>query len=97
VLGLKYSWAQGSKSVPSGFSNTLTTTSTNQYLTFYTGISLNYRFDLPTGRKRAAEPTTEETTEPKQAHPRSLPSEEKAPEEQAPPSEAPPKEVEPVD
>jgi hypothetical protein len=96
VLGLKYSWAQGTKSVPSGFTGSVTTTGTQQYVTFYTGISLNYRFDLPTGRKRAAEPTTEETEEPKKEHPRSLPSE-KPPEEQAPPSEPPPKEVEPVD
>ncbi len=47
VLGLKYAYTDASYSTaPVGIGTVGTISQTNHYVTFYTGISLNYRFDI---------------------------------------------------
>jgi hypothetical protein len=107
IFGLRYAYAAGSTPMGSGFGAPPGTTQTTHNVSFYTGVSLNFRFAVgekprvtrttPVGEG----PTTEDDAEttPTPAHkkgPRTLPREEK-PEQQAPPTEPPPKEAEPVD
>jgi hypothetical protein len=49
LLGLKYAYSAGSQTTQAGFAGSTTATTTNQYVTFYTGISLNYRFEISGG------------------------------------------------
>ena len=45
VLGLRFAYSEGDYNV-SGFGGNSQVTAKNMYLTFYTGISLNYRFGI---------------------------------------------------
>src|SRR5581483_4782394 len=98
LLGLKYSYSAGSATTQAGFAGSSTATTTNQYVTFYTGISLNYRFEIGGGMHVKAE--GEEPSEP--AAPRHH-NREIAPEKPQveppppPPKEPPPAEPESVD
>jgi hypothetical protein len=46
VLGLKFAYSEGDYSLAGGFGGNTKVTTTNEYVTFYTGITLNYRFAL---------------------------------------------------
>jgi hypothetical protein len=102
LLGLKYSYSSGSASLAtSGFGGSMNATTTNQYVTFYTGISLNYRFQIqnwkhvPEGSTAAEEEPTEQlpVKRPKNLAPEKPQSETPPP----PPREPPPTEPESVD
>jgi hypothetical protein len=100
LLGLKYLYSAGSATAAAGFAGTATSTTTNQYVTFYTGISLNYRFAMG-GLHVKSEG---ETSEPAEAAPPVRHREKEiAPERPQveppppPPREAPPAEPESVD
>jgi hypothetical protein len=46
VLGLKYAYAEGDYSLTGGFGGASKVTAKDQYVTFYTAITLNYRFQI---------------------------------------------------
>jgi hypothetical protein len=46
VLGLRYAFAEGSFPGVGGIGGASDTKQTNHYVTFYTGLSLNYRWDI---------------------------------------------------
>jgi hypothetical protein len=63
VLGLRYAYSEGDYTLSGGFGGDSKVTAKNQYLTFYTGISLNYRFAIA-GTVHVKEDGTEETPPP---------------------------------
>jgi hypothetical protein len=89
VLGLKYAYTDASYTPGAGIAAT-TVSETNHYVTFYTGLSLNYRWDVTV--KVSAREANEETEEP-EARPRKKKKDESPP----PPSEPPPASPESVD
>jgi hypothetical protein len=46
VVGLRYAYSEGDYTLTGGFGGDTKVTATNQYLTFYTAITLNYRFAI---------------------------------------------------
>ena len=63
VFGLKYGFATGSyEAAPTGIGGSNVISQTNHYLSFYTAISLNYRFDIKI-QARAREAGSEEEEE----------------------------------
>ena len=46
VVGLKFAYSEGDYTLAGGFGGDTKVTAKNMYLTFYTGISLNYRFAI---------------------------------------------------
>ncbi len=104
LLGLKYSYSSGSGQLATGgFGGMMSSTTTNQYVTFYTGITLNYRFEIqnwkyvPEGQAAAVEeePAGDRipVKRPKNLAPERPQSETPPP----PPREPPPAEPESVD
>jgi len=98
VLGLKYAFTEGSYTPgPAGLAS-LTISQTNHYVTFYTGLSLNYRFDIVV-QARVREPEERESSSDEDEAPR--PRKRKREKEAAPPeppsSEPPPPAAESVD
>ena len=64
VLGLRYAYSEGDYTVGGGFGVDAKVTAKNQNLTFYTGISLNYRFAIAGTVHVKEEGTTEEPAQP---------------------------------
>jgi hypothetical protein len=67
VFGLRYAYTFGDYSPVAGL-GTSTVSETNHYLTYYTGITLNYRFEVKMaarGRQAAGEEEEEEQPRPK--------------------------------
>jgi hypothetical protein len=100
VLGLRFAYTEGDFSAGGGFggSNSKFTT-TNEYFTFYTGISLNYRFAIA-GSVHVKEDTGEEPPPEKPVHKVSPPpprQPEKAPPPPSRNEEPPPENPEEVD
>jgi hypothetical protein len=62
VLGLKFAYSEGDYSLAGGFGGNTKVTATNEYVAFYTGITLNYRF-LLSGSVHVKEEQGEETPE----------------------------------
>ncbi len=100
LLGLKYSYASGSQPIGGGFMSSSITTST-QYVTFYAGFTLNYRWEIGrTWKVREPGDAEEPADEERASHPRKTTLEpDHAPpaEKQPPPREPPPSETENVD
>jgi hypothetical protein len=95
VLGLKYAFTEGSYTPGPGGLASLTISETNHYVTFYTGLSLNYRFDIVAQvRVREPEETSDEDEAPR---PRRKKKEAPQPPPEAPSSEPPPPAAESVD
>jgi hypothetical protein len=86
VLGLKYAYSEGDYAPATG-----KITARNQYLTLYTGLSLNYRFQI------AATVHVRDTEEEEVAPVRPRPKRKAEPPPEAEPKEPPPAEAEPVD
>jgi hypothetical protein len=64
VLGLRYGYTYGEFTPPGITMNTVS--ETNHYLSFYTGLTLNYRFDVKIAKRApAAEEEEEEAPKPK--------------------------------
>jgi hypothetical protein len=59
VLGLRFAYTEGDYTLSGGFGGDSKVTAKNMYLTFYTGISLNYRFAIA-GNVHVKEETGEE-------------------------------------
>lgn len=101
LLGLRYAYASGTTTTTGGFSTTSLTT-TNQYVSFYTGVTLNYRFEIGRNWKVREPGETEAPGEEPRAAPRAHkttlePDHAPPTENQPPPREAPPSETESVD
>jgi hypothetical protein len=87
VFGFKYGYTQGSyDSAPVGIGGANTISQTNHYLSFYTGITLNYRFDIKIqARAREAGEEEEETPRPRKKAPATEEGGELTPKKDKPP------------
>jgi hypothetical protein len=91
VFGIKYAYTNGSFDTSGGIGAAAITSTTNHYLTFFTGLSLNYRFDIKIAASvREASDETEEEPRPK-------PRKKAPPPEEQPTGEKPPANPESVD
>ncbi len=100
IFGLKYAYTEGDISTnPGGFGMSTTSSQTNHYVTFYTGVSLNFRWDFTGGMKQKTEVEDVQPDAGRPAHRNKAltPQPEEKPVEQPPPTEQPPKETESVD